>query len=218
MNLPDCLAHLLIPTSKELKIAFMSHYFIQGRNLRWIGKRFNCNHNTVKMYLKGLLDYTFTNRIRMIAPPLKHTYHKTLRQRTKNLLRRHFIIYALVENPRRTVRCIALLMQRCTLPFAVKKSNISTLIMKMNIHCKWTIKRPKLTQNHIDRRLKWTNRMLQDHRILLPWVFTDEYSIEINPSRCYVYPIPGITPQEQIFQEYEKFPTKVMVWSAMEKG
>jgi hypothetical protein len=60
--------------------------------------------------------------------------------------------------------------------------------------------------------------MRHDHRILLPWVFTDECSIEINPSRCHVYPVPGISPQDQLFQEFEKFPMKIMVWSAVAKG
>jgi hypothetical protein len=87
----------------------------------------------------------------------------------------------------------------------------------MNIRCKWSIKRQKLTPIHIDRRLKWAEKMSQDHRMFLPWVFTDESSIEINPSRCRVYPIPGLTPDERIFQDYEKFPMKIMVWSAISR-
>jgi hypothetical protein len=85
----------------------------------------------------------------------------------------------------------------------------------MNIHCKWTIKRQKLTETHIDRRLKWAEKMCRDHRLLLPWVFTDECCIEINPSRTHAYPIPGLTPQELVFQDYAKFPVKIMVWSAI---
>jgi hypothetical protein len=60
--------------------------------------------------------------------------------------------------------------------------------------------------------------MQQDMRYELPWFFSDECSIDLNPYRRSVYDIPGIRIAEGIFQDSSKYPIRIMIWGGITRN
>jgi hypothetical protein len=49
----------------------------------------------------------------------------------------------------------------------------------------------------------------------LPWFFSDECVIELNPARTHAYSVPGITTARAIYQDYTKHRTHLITWSGI---
>jgi hypothetical protein len=126
-------------------------------------------------------------------------------------LERHFVIYQLLDSPQTSVRDILNKMGGLNLPLTSSASSIWRHIRSMNILCRETIKRPQLAKRHIKDRLSFSNLPCDDPRFTLPWFFSDECSVELNPYRTDTYRVPGITTAQGIYQDYAKHPIRVMV-------
>jgi hypothetical protein len=108
-------------------------------------------------------------------------------------------------------------MQEELPPYALHRSRISQIMRQMSIRWSKSVKRPLLTEAQKQYRVEFAKRILEDMRILLPWLFTDESMIDTNPMRKGVYRIPGLdyAVPPKIFQDYRGYPAKVMVWGAI---
>jgi hypothetical protein len=123
-----------------------------------------------------------------------------------------------MEDPTRSVREISRMMIDADLPFGACKTGVSETIAVMNIKVKKAIKRPMLTDQHVTDRMQFATDMSTDIRHTLPWFFTDECAIDLNPYRRSVYAIPGMKTAEKIFQEYTKHPIHIMVWGGIARN
>jgi hypothetical protein len=94
---------------------------------------------------------------------------------------RYFILYELLENPRCSVRKISKTTSKLPLPLASSPPRVWRHIHGMNITCGETIKRPQLTERSIKNRLHFSNMADEDVHFSLPWFFSDECVIELNP-------------------------------------
>jgi hypothetical protein len=133
MKQPPQHNNIRLPISQKVQFALMSYYYLEGDSFWQIAKSFDCDHKTAKVHSAELNDLfqSFSTPVTDPFTPFENT--KTLNQTPKDLLIKHFIVYSLIKNTRRTFRCISLLMSRFTLPFVVKKSRINRLIINMNI-------------------------------------------------------------------------------------
>jgi hypothetical protein len=179
---------------------------MQGWSYRKIGRALDIDHKTAKNHLT-----VFEGFLRGIDPPVVKS-----NDTDPHALAKHFIIYRLSVDTNRSTRTIADMMRE--MPFAVQKSEVSKLIHQMNLTCRETTKRPRLTEKQLRGRMAFATGMPGDIRWHLPWLFTDESLINLNPTRRTCYAIPGLTTVEGTFQDYQKFPVRVMVWGGIAFG
>jgi hypothetical protein len=99
--------------------------------------------------------------------------------------------------------------------FAVGTTSISRYLSDMSITNAATIKRPRLTERHIANREHFADGIELDERYNLPWLFTDECSIDVNPYRTTAWRIPRILVPDGVFQDYAKYPLHIMVWGGI---
>lgn len=130
----------------------------------------------------------------------------------------HFILFTLLENPIRTVREISNKMLELVLPFRRGKTSVSKIIRRLNIRVGLSIKRPRLTYQQMSNRERFAAEVRQEERYNIPWFFSDECMIDLNPYRKRVYYLPGIRTAEKIYQDYCKHPIHVMVWGGIAKN
>jgi hypothetical protein len=84
-------------------------------------------------------------------------------------------------------------------PFSVGKTRIAEELSAMEINAIHPIKRPKMTTANRDYRLKFVQDIWTDYRIFLPWLFTDEASIDRNGHIQFVRRVPGLLTDQRIF-------------------
>jgi hypothetical protein len=174
---------------------------------RQIGDLFHCDHKTVKAHI-----YQTEAFLKGDTTPLPVTDPDVY---IRGGLAEHFILYTLMQDQSCHVRAIEKKMTQ--FPFAVARSTISRIIALLKLDYCDTIKRPLMTERHIHNRQFFATGLESDLRYMLPWFFTDECSIDLNPFRDGAYRIPGMQTQ-QIFQEYGKHPTRIMVWGGIAHG
>jgi hypothetical protein len=177
---------------------------------RSLGRTFQCDGTTAKHRLGAFEEFMRTGAIPKPVKPKPTGLSEDLAK--------HFIVYQLIEDPTRSVREISRTMKRCNFVFAVGKSCISRYIARMGITNDATIKRPRLTERHLEAREQFAHGIELDIRYHLPWFFTDESSLDLNPYRRTAYRIPGITTLEGMFQDYTKHPLRIMVWGGIARN
>jgi hypothetical protein len=137
---------------------------------------------------------------------------------TKTWLLRHYLLYSLLSDPGLSVRCIAKRIGESQLPFSVAKTRIGEELLNMSIRAIHPIKRPKMTTANRDYRMKFVQDIWTDFRIFLPWLFTDEASIDRNSHIQSVRRVPGLLADQLIYVEREQFPMRIMVWGAIARN
>jgi hypothetical protein len=196
-----------IPDS--VRDAAMGSFRFSGMSYRKLSRLFDCDPKTVKRRLEPI-ELFFSP----YASPLLLTQREHPGLLEKEIVK-HFIVYAIMEDPTRSVRDIEHMMKYRNFHFAVKKSCISNYLAQMKITVAETIKRPLLTPKHKENREHFAEGIEEDERYNLPWLFTDESSIDLNPTRKTAYRIPGIQIQENVYQNYTKHPIRIMVWGGI---
>jgi hypothetical protein len=78
----------------------------------------------------------------------------------------------------------------------------------------YTTKIQQLTPKHCQYRVHWTESISNSGLLEMPWLFTDEMSIQTNPNRHSVLRLPGIA-LDSYCEEFEGYPTKIMVWGGI---
>ena len=136
----------------------------------------------------------------------------------EKLLLRHYLIYIILKNPCLSLRTIAKMMAERKFHFARGKTQIGAEFEEMHFRSIRRIPRPMMTNVNREYRLYFVQAIRTDFRMLLPWLFTDEASITRNDTQLYVWRIPGILDNEDIFVEKKQFPMRIMVWGAVARN
>jgi hypothetical protein len=179
---------------------------------RQIVDLFGRDHKIVKDRI-----YPIENLLSIREDPEIPQEEKSRNRRFSGLVQ-HFILFALVEDPTRSVRQLSKMMLQMKLPFARHKTVISDIVKQMHINYTETIKRSNMTERHVANRLAFAQILPLDIRHTLPWFFTDECSIDMNPSRKSAYRIPGMWHNEKNFQEFTKHTIRIMVWGGIARN
>jgi hypothetical protein len=137
---------------------------------------------------------------------------------TKTWILRHYLLFSILSDPGLSVRCIAQRMTESQFPFSVAKTRIGEEFLDMRINAIHPIKRPRMTIANADYRMKFVQDIWTDFRIFLPWLFTDEASIDRNNHVQSVRRVPGLLADQQIYVEREQFPMRIMVWGAISRN
>jgi hypothetical protein len=200
------------PPSESVKTAAMAVLHASNWSYRQIGLAFGCDHKTVKQRVYP------TEAFLTGCDVPKPAAHEIDADHDSSGLAEHFILFSLLENPTCSVRDIASAMSQANFPFAKAKTCVSKFINEMDVRACHAIKRPHLTERHMGNRRHFAAEIPTDVRFHLPWLFTDECSIDLNPYRKPVYRIPGIRTAEKIYQDYTKHPIHVMVWGGIARN
>jgi hypothetical protein len=81
-----------------------------------------------------------------------------------------------------------------------------------------SIKWLQFSLRQIDSRTDFPNRIFEDMRLLIFWLFTSEYLIELNSTRQLADRLPAITLVSDISQKYSQFPAMIMMWSSIARN
>jgi hypothetical protein len=181
----------------------------QGLTYRQIGLKIGKDHKTVKQHVLPIEAFLGVQDDLPVSQQQKNN------DLDYSGLPEHFILFCLLEDPTRSVREISNLMFNMKLPFSLHKSSISKMIHKLYIKSQKTIQRPSMTEQHIEKRLHFAEKMPLDIRYTLPWFFTDECLILLNPCLKTVYHIPGVRTDDNIFRDLKKHPVQIMVWGGI---
>ena len=84
----------------------------------------------------------------------------------------------------------------------------------MNFKSVFTRKQEKLTYVQKAYRMKFCRRVQKWDGYLLPWVFTDETMLVLNPEKQKIRVIRGVDVDAK-FCDVRGYPQKVMVWGAI---
>jgi hypothetical protein len=133
----------------------------------------------------------------------------------KNWVLKHYIIFVSITRPNISVRQLSSTIRNEKYFFACGKTKVEDYFKETEIRSIQAIKRPNLTPDHIERRKRFAENMLSDMRIFLPWVFTDECKIELNPVRQTVRIVPGLSKKDGAFQEVDGHSISVMIWASV---
>jgi hypothetical protein len=87
----------------------------------------------------------------------------------------------------------------------------------MKIETSHTVKVSAMTKTHKSYRAKWSAEIQQADIWHLPWLFTDEASMQDDPNRPFIRRVPGIV-LPHYFHDFKSYPMKVMVWGAIAEG
>lgn len=127
----------------------------------------------------------------------------------------HFIAFCLLENPLTTGQNISTKAQEIGMKTSV--STVNRIAKEMNFVSVLTQKQEKLTDRQKEYRVKFCNDVRLWFGFLLPWVFTDESMLVLNPVKRRIRLIRGIDLPAK-FMEVTGYPVKIMVWGAVGRG
>ena len=128
---------------------------------------------------------------------------------------RHFIAFCLFENPSATGRSIGEAAEMVGLK--VSRSTVNRLAKEMQFTSLFAQRKEFLTPLHKAYRVFFARNIRLWEGFKLPWIFTDETMLVLNPVRKRVRVIRGVESADK-FVEFKGYPVKVMVWGAIGPG
>ena len=127
----------------------------------------------------------------------------------------HFVAFSLLANPSATGQTIAEAAREAGLE--TSKASINRVAEKIHFHCIIKQKTERLTQRHKEYRLYFAENIVTWTGFYLPWVFTDESMLILNPVRKRIRVIRGLE-CEQKYVAMMGYPIKLMVWGAIARN
>lgn len=127
----------------------------------------------------------------------------------------HFVAFCLLENPLTSGHDIA--TKAGEIGIQTSASTVNRIAKEMNFVSVLTQKQERLTDAQKEYRVKFCNDVRLWFGFLLPWVFTDESMLVLNPVKRRVRLIRGLDVPSK-FMEVSGYPVKIMVWGAIGKG
>jgi Mn-dependent DtxR family transcriptional regulator len=199
-------------TPQELAHAIYLYAQKPTPSFREIARILGRDHQTISKALRTNLPQSIISPINpfLIPLPLNGIKVEPVIQ-----FRRHSLLWQVLQNPFADVREIS--TQSCKFPFGFSRSTVSRLCQAMGLNSTHTVKIPAMTQNHKKYREKWCREIQQTDMWHIPWLFTDEVSVQSDPNRASIRRVPEIF-LPSYCQEYTSHPTKVMVWGAIAQG
>ena len=125
----------------------------------------------------------------------------------------HFVAFALVSNPQTSGRAIA---EEATEKLRVKtsKSTVNRIAQELHFDAVLQQKQEKLSEKQRDYRVHFCTQVRVWWGYYLPWVFTDECMMVLNPVKRRIRVLRGLDNPSK-FVEVSGYPTKVMVWGCI---
>ena len=124
----------------------------------------------------------------------------------------HFVAFCLFQNPQATGRSITEQARKIGLETSV--TSVNRVAFELNFRSVMPQKQEKLTQTQKDYRVTFCNDIRLWFGYCLPWVFTDESMLVLNPLKKKLRVIRGVDAEEK-FVDVTGYPAKVMVWAAV---
>ena len=125
----------------------------------------------------------------------------------------HFISFCLFTNPMATGKEMAE-KARTVLGIEVSKATVNGLAKQMHFDSVFSQKQEKLTPEQKAYRVFFCLSIPNWKSFNLPWIFSDETMIVLNPQKRRVRIIRGVDAPGK-FIETVGYPTKLMVWGAI---
>ena len=124
----------------------------------------------------------------------------------------HFIAYCLLSNPLTTGREIA--ERARDVGIDTSASTVNRLAKEMSFDSVLSQKQEKLSDTHKLYRVQFCTAIPTSPYQNLPWIFTDETMLVLNPNKRRLRVIRGVDIDEK-FIDVQGYPHKVMVWAAI---
>ena len=185
-----------IDLSKKLQVAFNAGC---GLSTRENAERSNISKSSVSRILQIMRDGE--------KPNYKIDFLSQFRY--------HFVMMNLLENPRITNRIISNMSH--SFEFKMSESTVSRISNSVGFRSMLQQPREKLTKKQIDYRIKFAQEIPKSFYFLLPWCFSDESTIALEPNRKKVRVLPQIDYDEKFFEK-PGYPVKIMVWACIGKN
>ena len=126
----------------------------------------------------------------------------------------HFVAFCLFENPMTTGSNISTMAQQIGLETST--SSVNRLARDMKFVSVFTQKQEQLTEQQKRYRVEFCRGIQLWFGFFLPWVFTDETMLVLNPTKKRVRIIRGVD-SESKFIDVKGYPAKLMVWAAISR-
>ena len=124
----------------------------------------------------------------------------------------HFIAYCLLSNPLTTGSEIA--ERARDVGIDTSASTVNRVAKEMSFHSVLSQKQEKLSDTHKLYRVQFCTTVPMSSYQSLPWIFTDETMLVLNPNKRRLRVIRGVDVDEK-FIDVKGYPHKVMVWAAI---
>lgn len=124
----------------------------------------------------------------------------------------HFITYCLLSNPLTTGREMA--DRARDVGIDTSASTVNRVAKEMHFDSVLSQKQEKLSATHKLYRVQFCTAIPASPDHALPWVFTDETMLVLNPTKRRLRVIRGVD-VDQKFIDHKGYPHKVMVWAAI---
>ena len=182
--------------SDKLKVAFEAG---RGRTYREIEENTGISKSSVGRIISLMKnDHIETGKIDMISP-----------------LRYHFVAMHLLDNPFNTYGDISRLSNE--FEFKMSISTVSRIARAMGFKARYQQPKEKLTEAQKRYRIEFATNIKKTFYFMLPWCFSDESMLCLEPYRKKIRIIPSVQCEEQFFEK-QGYPIKVMVWGCIAKN
>ena len=125
----------------------------------------------------------------------------------------HFVAFCLLVNPLASGRAIAE-EALAKLRVQISKATVNRLAQEMHFDAVYQQKQESLSQTQRDYRVYFCKTITLWSGYMLPWVFTDECMLAVNPERRRLRVLRGVDSPEK-FVDVQGYPIKVMVWGCI---
>lgn len=127
----------------------------------------------------------------------------------------HFVAFSLFKNPLATGR--SMFEAASEVGFKTSVATVNRIALEMSFKSVFTQKQEKLTMPQMAYRVWFCEQVKLWFGYLLPWVFTDESLLVLNPVKRKIRVVRGVEVDEKFF-DVQGYPQKVMVWGAIGRG
>ena len=129
-------------------------------------------------------------------------------------MRCHFVAMHLFNDPSITNHRISVLSQE--FEFKMSESTVGRISHSMGFRSRFQQPKEKLTQKQKEFRVKFGKEIRTTQFYKIPWCFSDESIICVEPMRKKIRVIPSVECDMQ-FVEKQGYPGKIMVWACIGK-
>ena len=191
-----------LPLDKMLQLAFDAG---SGLSARKSAQRRKCSPTTPSKIAKRVTK----EEVPILGPVPEHE-----KIYSRQILR-HFVVFRLLENPCATGRDIADAAKAKGLK--TSKSTVNRLASDMKFTTVTTQKTEKLSDRQKEYRVYFAENVFTWTGFYLPWLFTDETMLVLNPEKRRLRVIRGVEHEDKYVKSVG-YPLKLMVWGAISRN
>ena len=187
---------------KMLQLAFDAG---SGLSARKTAQKRQCSPTTASKIAKRVTR----EEALILAPPPEHE------KICSRQILRHFVAFCLLDNPFFAGRQIAAAAKAMGLK--TSKSSVNRLAADMKFTTMTTQKTEKLSDRQKEYRVYFAENVFTWTGFYLPWLFTDETMLVLNPEKRRLRVIRGVEHEDKYVKSVG-YPLKLMVWGAISRN